>query len=582
MGIEKISDALPDRITDELHLNEGGVVTYEHKILGGIFRKKFRLELETKPPNSHFCETTYVSVGSFVSLLILTWFGITIGAFVTEIIIDIFPFPSSVPLVIVALAITIFCFWSTVRLYKSEGSLLEIEKLEGSSTDVTAEHGALTMVFIIVATTGMIALYSNSYWMFGLVSAASIITVKMYVPRWAVPDDEVSPSQSEQSDYHIESPNSTHRNNKKEEDNPGQMRWIGNITLQFLPLKDQSIFFLGYYKILIYGSGLIVANSVFFTVATAGNVLATKVIGLSGMILFGLTAWYLIYRNLQQGWDYIRPSLTNSQGEIQGETASQDITTSIPRILYESGFLIFVSIIFHSFVLLWTLLVVFIGIEVKFTIFLMSTALLTLVIPSYLFFGGLVQIYRLILEHLILWKYSSEQVALYPDEISAPIRVIQTDDAFVGCKYVGFRPQIVISEGLKTKLEQKEGALKAVLAHEDAHIRNGDLRLILVIQILSALFFIPKNVFFVKFDFRDREWRADRYAKNVSGTNLKEAIDITSDVKAKQQLIGPAFVSFLPHPDIDMSVLTKMFSIYYGNFGLTKIHPSNEERRANI
>jgi len=120
------------------------------------------------------------------------------------------------------------------------------------------------------------------------------------------------------------------------------------------------------------------------------------------------------------------------------------------------------------------------------------------------------------------------------------------------------------SQILDGEFDKKE--LEAIIAHEEKHIREGEAVLFLIIPVLSILFFTGQNVIYGLFNFRQRELRADQYAKEKAG---KEAIISALNKMKERRSTGE---------ETRLSDLQQHFTLFYGTFAHSKAHPNLQYR----
>ena len=213
---------------------------------------------------------------------------------------------------------------------------------------------------------------------------------------------------------------------------------------------------------------------------------------------------------------------------------------------------------------------------------LIGTTLLPL---SYVFTGLTLQTATFVQETVDLFRKSVPATISTTVDIDARIRELNTEDYRVGCYSVGLNGYIFISSGLIRDLDSDE--LKAVLAHEEGHIKHGDAFLSFLIPIAAVFLFTGKNVLYTILDFRTREFEADAYAAERAGSDslrraLETLVTATTDGQDIHAQFGitPTFLSFSRTPL--SGFLDAYFGTYFGNFALTEAHPDVAERIERI
>ncbi len=200
---------------------------------------------------------------------------------------------------------------------------------------------------------------------------------------------------------------------------------------------------------------------------------------------------------------------------------------------------------------------------------------------AYYFLGSLYQWARLATR---LWMYeraTTTNHTLDTSSFDAEVRLLESDAVTVGAASNGLQDYIVVTSGLIDVLEPDE--LETVLAHEERHIKRGDATIGFVVALLSPLLLVGKNVFYSLFDFREREFAADRYAvertdletlertlRKLRGHELQQRMDSRANVL-------PSMVS-IESTDRVENTFERLFGYFYGSFALTDIHPDVQER----
>lgn len=165
----------------------------------------------------------------------------------------------------------------------------------------------------------------------------------------------------------------------------------------------------------------------------------------------------------------------------------------------------------------------------------------------------------------------------------------------------GVSNYILVSEEVIEKFDQD--TLSALLAHEEAHLKNKDTHLSTALQVFSPFLFVGVNVLLVLLNFTQREIRADREAAEKAGKeNLIQALEqsnelsddsfsvvsqpsfsptrFQSDNENKSQDLGKVYSVQVGETKLVLSTgdIHRWFGEFFGSFGVTKAHPSIEKR----
>lgn len=168
--------------------------------------------------------------------------------------------------------------------------------------------------------------------------------------------------------------------------------------------------------------------------------------------------------------------------------------------------------------------------------------------------------------------------------VDATTHVVDYDGLFAGAISL-LDDHVLVSRGMLEQLSDEE--LAAVLAHEEGHVEHGETRLGLAIAVLSPLVLTGRNVLYGVFDFRRREFRADSYAASRLGDErpVVSMLDSLQERKAESSTEGtvrsatPTLVSLETTEAEDQSPLERAFGFYFGEFAMSRIHPSLSERK---
>jgi Peptidase family M48. len=169
--------------------------------------------------------------------------------------------------------------------------------------------------------------------------------------------------------------------------------------------------------------------------------------------------------------------------------------------------------------------------------------------------------------------------------------VLNTRSPIILANQIRGEEMIVISEGLLQELKQRtEGelssspALAALLAHEEGHVIQDDTAIVSRIQLISSLTFAPKNMFYLIYNFRAREFRADDHAqKKTSSDALETALYLMEDIDFNSTYVLPEAIGAAPAPVAKAtSTISRAFGTLYGDFMLTDAHAGFDERRERL
>jgi len=300
------------------------------------------------------------------------------------------------------------------------------------------------------------------------------------------------------------------------------------------------------------------------------SLVGSRLILLMYSLIFSVIWIGMIWRLHTQSFNYTRVSYS-SEGQKQGRLRNSVL----------AGMAVCLSLLFggvgwwffRRVAILFSVDVV-VGVAVG-----LSTGWPVLLVVSGLLYQEL-RIWRLVLN----WYLKSTEEDLCPDiELDSSVRVVNSDSPIAGAVSTGLYDFIVVSDTLVERLGEKE--LEVVLAHEEGHIQHGDAQLAFLISVFSPLLLTGKNVLFSAARFEFRETRADRYAAQ----KLESVKQVTEGLEAMNRLsqdakvntipgATPTVVSFDQSQSVPSSVLEQVFGFFYGDFAVTKAHPSFEER----
>jgi Zn-dependent protease with chaperone function len=221
--------------------------------------------------------------------------------------------------------------------------------------------------------------------------------------------------------------------------------------------------------------------------------------------------------------------------------------------------------------------------------FVLLATFTPLCFPLYFFTGGIYQLFGIVTGKALIRNSSSPPVLPYvPD---ADVRVLSTNSPIISAKRIRGQEMIVISEGLLQEIEQRteselssSPALAALLAHEEGHVIQGDTAIVSRLQLISRLTFAPKNVLYLIYNFRAREFDADDHAKKkVSPDALENALDLMENIDFDRTYMLPGAVGVAAAPIAQgASIINRAFGTLYGDFMLTEAHADFDDRRERL
>jgi len=212
------------------------------------------------------------------------------------------------------------------------------------------------------------------------------------------------------------------------------------------------------------------------------------------------------------------------------------------------------------------------------------TAVVILLPLTYFWFGILIQPASLLLELRSIRQ--NTRSAQFPGTETVDPEVEVASNGIGPLAYpTGFNNRIVVPEQAVEMLDR--GEIEAVLAHEEAHAKiYSDTFFSFIGPLIGAVLLTGQNVIYSFLNFREREFRADRYAAEQAGAeNLVNALQTFETASLDHDLDNgeprPVFTSFTPFVPAQEQVtgfITKGFSTFFGGFALSKAHPSINDR----
>ncbi len=147
---------------------------------------------------------------------------------------------------------------------------------------------------------------------------------------------------------------------------------------------------------------------------------------------------------------------------------------------------------------------------------------------------------------------------------------------FAATVSTGINEFIFLSEDLIEDLGENE--LRAVVAHEASHIHNNESRIVPLVVFASLLTFVGRNLYYGLFDFRGREFRADREAADeVSPEPLICALKSFKENHTNASITGVGIAPFggeLTEPE----GIDRYFDLFFGDYAIREAHPAIQER----
>jgi len=198
-----------------------------------------------------------------------------------------------------------------------------------------------------------------------------------------------------------------------------------------------------------------------------------------------------------------------------------------------------------------------------------------------------------------IWSFSSDLYLLVTrmekqelsTDYSPEVDTYVLDDPgyFTGAGTFLWKDFIVVSRLVLTEFEEDE--LGAILAHEECHILEGDSRLAMLVAVLSPLCGVGRNVAYAVLDYRSREFRADRYAVERTGSEqLRSALEKMQVLSAKRSMdesefdgVSPTLTPAFGDGGREIaSIFQRYYGFFFGNFAFVRAHPSLSERLDNL
>lgn len=253
--------------------------------------------------------------------------------------------------------------------------------------------------------------------------------------------------------------------------------------------------------------------------------------------------------------------------------------SSLPNKLVDALGIVFASLLLY--------VVMIFSLELLLGVNLLNFSELRYGVDSTLKISALIVLYfpiGIVYQHLIEQRRTeyllnnSNNKTISLDDYQADYRLLSTDEIYAASFSTRNDDYIVISEGLKERLEKRP--LAAIIAHEEAHIINNDTRLSNLIIIASSVLLTGKNVLYTLVDFQSRECAADDYAAETVDneaiiaalSSLKEEVDEDVSYESFGANFAPNF------EEVETKEYLNVFKLYFGGFALGNAHYSLGKR----
>lgn len=185
---------------------------------------------------------------------------------------------------------------------------------------------------------------------------------------------------------------------------------------------------------------------------------------------------------------------------------------------------------------------------------------------------------------LVSKMYRDDLADEYSTEV--PVYLLDHSGYFAGAGSLFWKDFIVVSKKLFEDLER--GEVEAIIAHEECHIVENDSSLAVFIALFSPVVGLGRNVVYSLFDYKSREFRADSYASEkagqsqvISALEKLRSLKVESAVKRKADLstVTPTLTPVIDEEDPNTdSIFDRYYGLYFGNFAVSEVHPSLDER----
>lgn len=163
------------------------------------------------------------------------------------------------------------------------------------------------------------------------------------------------------------------------------------------------------------------------------------------------------------------------------------------------------------------------------------------------------------------------------DRVDAKLLFVDTPKPVATSLSLGVREYVVVSDGMREMLSEAE--LKAVIEHEEAHIRFNDAFFDTVIPLIASITLTGRNIWYNSTDIRNREFRADMFV------NDSEAVIRALQKLEKGRMVTDEFELESTTPEFILfsrvrRTFSRIFTIYFGPARV--VHPSVDERISHL
>lgn len=223
--------------------------------------------------------------------------------------------------------------------------------------------------------------------------------------------------------------------------------------------------------------------------------------------------------------------------------------------------------------------------------FVVGILLVSLLPAAYLLVGVGYQAVDFVVGTFVVWL-RSVPVGRTPNG-GVQVRFTDTEEPRVQAVAVGPVRFVVVSRGAWRKVSEDREAFAALLAHEEAHLRNkglspSDAQIASILSVVGTVTLTGKNILYALADFRQREDEADDYAAAVTSERaVQRAIQYLDD---SDRPVSPPSVSLLIRsgpgslaaPNSVDAAVERYFGLLFGDFALTRVHRNRPERLARL
>ena len=163
------------------------------------------------------------------------------------------------------------------------------------------------------------------------------------------------------------------------------------------------------------------------------------------------------------------------------------------------------------------------------------------------------------------------------DRVDAKLMFVDTAKPVATSLSLGIREYVIVSDGMREMLSEAE--LKAVIEHEEAHIRFNDALFDTIIPLVASITLTGRNIWYNSKDIKIREFRADIFVNDSEAViralqKLEKGIMVTDEFELESTT--PEFIIFSRlHRTFD-----RIFAAYFGP--ARAVHPSIDERISHL